>query len=406
MIWDYFTLALNSLRKRRLRSWLTMIGIFIGIAALVSLIGLGEGLRYAINSQFGALGADMITIQASGMQYGPPGSGAVTPLKKDYATKIDKLPGVKYAIPRMIEGGRLQFNSKLAIGYIASIPDGNYRKEVETIADFSAVEGRLLKDGDKDSVVVGNNYMKTDIFGKAVKVGDRILINSKSFNVVGILKKTGSFTSDIVTLMNEDVLRQLVNKSEDTSIIAVKVTSTADINQVKLEIDKFMRKERKVKEGEEDFKVELAVNTIKTLDSTLFAVQLFVYIIAGISIVVGGIGIMNTMFTAVLERTKEIGIMKAIGAQNRDIFWLFFIESGLLGLVGGIVGIIIGIGLANGMAFAGATQLGSDLIKAHISVGLIVGALAFSFVIGCAAGTTPAVRASKLHPVDALRYGK
>lgn len=406
MIRDYFALALNSLRKRRLRSWLTMIGIFIGIAALVSLIGLGEGLRYAINSQFGALGADMITIQASGMQFGPPGTGVVTPLKKEYATRIDKIPGVKFAIPRMIETGRLQFNSKLAIGYIGSMPDGAYRKEVETITDFSAVEGRLLKDGDKDSIVVGNNYMKTDIFGKAVKVGDRILINGKSFNVVGILKKTGSFTSDIVILMNEDVLRELVNKPEDTGLIAVKVSNTADINLVKLDIEKFMRRERKVKEGEEDFTVELAINTIKTLDSTLFAVQLFVYIIAGISIVVGGIGIMNTMFTAVIERTKEIGVMKSIGARNKDIFWLFFIESGLLGLVGGIVGVIIGTGLATGMAYVGATQLGSDLIKAHISAWLIFGALVFSFVIGCAAGTTPAVRASKLHPVDALRYGK
>ncbi len=406
MIRDYFTLALNSLRKRRLRSWLTMIGIFIGIAALVSLIGLGEGLRYAINSQFGALGADMITIQASGLQYGPPGSGVVTPLKKDYAAQIDKLPGVEYAIPRMIEGGTLQFNNRVAIGYIGSMPNGAYRKEVETTAGFTAVEGRLLKDGDKDSVVVGNNYLKTDIFGKAVTVGDRILINNKTFNIVGVLKKTGSFTSDIVLLMNEDVLRQLVNKPDDTSLIAVKVTSTADINQVKLDIEKYMRKERKVKEGQEDFTVQLAVNTLKTLDSTLFAVQLFVYIIAGISIVVGGIGIMNTMFTAVLERTKEIGIMKSIGARNKDIFWLFFIESGLLGMVGGIVGIIIGAGLASGMAYAGAAQLGSDLIKAHISAGLVIGALVFSFVIGCAAGTTPAVRASKLHPVDALRYGK
>jgi putative ABC transport system permease protein len=406
MIRDYVTLALNSLRKRRLRSWLTMIGIFIGIAALVSLIGLGEGLRYAISSQFGALGADMITIQASGVQYGPPGSGAVTPLTKDYATKIDKLPGVKYAISRMIVTSKIEFNNRMSIGYLGSMPDGAYRKEVETIAGFKAIEGRLLKDGDKDSVVVGNNYIKTDIFGKAAKVGDRIIINGKQFNIIGILKKTGSFTSDIVILMNEDVLRQLFDKPEETSLIAVKVENTADINQVKQDIEKLMRKERNVKEGEEDFIVELAVNTIKTLDSTLFAVQLFVYIIAGISIVVGGIGIMNTMFTAVIERTKEIGIMKSIGAKNSDIFWLFFIESGLLGMVGGIVGIIIGIGLANGMAFAGATQLGSDLIKAHISAGLIVGALVFSFVIGCAAGTTPAVRASKLHPVDALRYGK
>ena len=138
----------------------------------------------------------------------------------------------------------------------------------------------------------------------------------------------------------------------------------------------------------------------------MFAVQLFVYIIASISLIVGGIGITNTMYTAVLERTKEIGVMKAIGARNSMIFALFSIESGLLGLIGGIIGILIGLALAYGFAAAGRVALGVDLIQAHISPFLLIGALLFSFIVGTSAGVLPALQAAKLQPVDALRSGK
>ena len=127
------------------------------------------------------------------------------------------------------------------------------------------------------------------------------------------------------------------------------------------------------------------------------------YIIAGISLVVGGIGIMNTMYTSVVERTKEIGIMKSIGAKNSTIFTLFFIESGLLGAVGGIVGALIGAGIALLVAFIGSLALGSDLISAHISPYLIIGAVLFAFIVGSFFGSLPAIQASKLNPVDALR---
>ena len=145
---------------------------------------------------------------------------------------------------------------------------------------------------------------------------------------------------------------------------------------------------------------------IGTLNSTLFAVQLFVYIIAAISLAVGGIGIMNTMYTSVLERTKEIGVMKSIGARNSAIFTIFFIESGLLGMVGGIIGIILGLVFAFGLSAIGRVALGSNLIQASISPVLVFGALLFSFVLGTAFGVLPAYQASKLNPVDSLRSAK
>jgi len=408
MIKDYILFSIGNLRKRGLRSWLTMLGIFIGIAAVVSLIGLGEGLRVAIGAQFGFLGSDVLSIQASGLDIaGPPGSGAVTPLDIDLYKKVEKVSGVEAAFNRYVMTGTIEFNNRQSVGMATSVPGGVNRKIVETMMNMKAEQGRLLKEGDGKKVFLGINFGKDDaIFGKAVKAGDRVIIEGETFDVVGIMESKGSFLFDNIILMNEQILLDTYGDDGATDIIAVKVKDPAIVPKVKEDIEKLMRKERGVKEGEEDFSVESPQNIIETLNSTLFAVQLFVYIIAGISILVGGIGIMNTMFTSVLERTKEIGIMKAIGARNSVIFTLFFIESGFLGMVGGIIGIILGLTAAYGLAFIGGLVLGSELIQAHVSIWLIIGSLLFSFLVGTAAGVLPAVQASKMRPVDAIRHAK
>ena len=406
MLNEYFNLALKNLLKRKLRSWLTMIGIFIGIAAVVSLIGLGEGLRNAVLSQFSMLGTDFITVQAGGVQFGPPGSGVVKPLTKDDVEDLNDVNGVNFAIGRLIKTGKTEFDDKVHYNFVGSMPDGEQRREVEKILGIKAEKGRLLKDGDRLKVVLGKHLTEMDHFGEKVKIGSKIIVQDKQFEVVGILESKGSFIIDTVIFMNIDIMREVFDKKDDVSAILVKTRDGANMDIVKENIEKLLRKTRKVDEGEEDFRVELAANNLAALDSTLFAVQLFVYIIAGISLVVGGIGIMNTMYTAVVERTKEIGIMKSIGAKNKDIFALFFFESGLLGMVGGIIGIGIGVGLAKGLAYIGSLQLGSNLIQAKISLFLVFGALLFSYLIGSLAGILPAVQASKLSPVEALRYAK
>ena len=409
MFVDYLLYSLKSLRSRKLRSWLTMIGIFIGIAAVVSLIGLGEGLRVAITSQFGFLGSDVLSVQASGLNYaGPPGTGTVHPLTDDLAGKIQKVNGVEVAINRYIETGTLEFNDRQAIGMAMSSPEGNKRKIFEDMMNLEVDDGRLLKDGDNFKVLLGANFKEDTTFGKGIKSGDKVLLSGHDFQVVGIMKKKGSFLFDSAVIINEEVLLDLFKDSDDNSVnvIGIKVIDEKNIKQVKEDIEKLLRKERDVKAGEEDFVVESPQQIVAALNSTLFAVQLFVYIIAGISLLVGGIGIMNTMYTAVLERTKEIGIMKAIGARNSSVFTLFAIESGFLGSVGGGIGIILGLILAYGMAFLGRLALGSDLIQAHVTFGLIFGALAFSFIVGMIAGITPAIQAARMHPVDALRHAK
>jgi putative ABC transport system permease protein len=285
-----------------------------------------------------------------------------------------------------------------------SYPDGDNRKVFEKILNLKSEQGRLLKDGDGKKAVLGNSFTEEGNFGRGIKTGDRILLNDVEFNVVGILEKKGSFLLDSFVLVNEDVMIDNLDVDrEEVNVIAIKVKDPKLIPQIKENIEKLLRKERGVDKGEENFVVQSPQAILEQLDSTLFAVQLFIYIIAGVSLAVGGIGIMNTMFTSVLERRKEIGIMKSIGARNSAIFQLFFMESGLLGAVGGVIGIILGMTMAHGAAFLGQIALGSDLIRAEISIFLILGALMFSFILGTFFGVLPAYQASKLQPVESLR---
>ena len=404
-ILDFFSYSIENLRHRKLRSWLTMIGIFIGIAAVVALIGLGEGLRGAITGQFGFLGPDVLAVQASGLNFaGPPGQAVVNPLTKDLTEKIKSIPGVDIAVNRYIETGAFEFNDIQDIVFAWNVPENKERSKFEKMLNLKVSQGRLLKDGDKFKVVLGNSFTDEDRFGKPIQVGNNIIFEGKQFEVVGILEKKGSFIFDTAVIMNEDVLISEFKDDDSVNAIAIKVNDLKSIGNVKRNVEELLRKERGVKEGEEDFTVQSPESALESLDDVLFGVQLFISIIAFISIVVGGIGITNTMYTAVLERTKEIGIMKSIGARNSSIFTLFFMESGFLGFVGGLIGVAIGVALANLFAFAGRQALGSDLIKADVSLALVFGSLLFSVIVGLIAGTVPAYHASKKNPVDALRY--
>lgn len=404
MLFDYLVMAMRSLESRKLRSWLTMVGIFIGIAAVVSLISLGEGLSNVIEAQFDIMGADVLSVTAQGNNFGPPGTGVVNPLTTSQLKAIERLKGVEYVIGRIIEIGRVEFNNKLELSIISSLPEGKMGDDLIDLMNFEVSKGRLLKPGELNKVMVGDHFSDADKFGKPIQVGSRIIIEDKKFEVVGVLKKKGSFIVDNTIIMAEEQVRELFEIDKETlDAAAVKAKSSVDILELKEDVEKTLRKERDVKLGQEDFGVETAASVLETINTTLFAIKIFVYMIAAISLVVGGIGITNTMYTSVLERTRDIGIMKAIGAKNRTIFILFFIESGFLGLVGGIIGITLGVLLAKGMAFAGQVALGSSLINADVSFGLLFGSLLFSFVVGTIAGLVPALKAARLNPVDALR---
>src|SRR3989338_2534015 len=340
MIKDYIKLGISNLFHRKMRSWLTMIGIFIGIAAIVGLISLGQGMKEAIGNVFLSIGSDKILVQAkSGLQFaGPPGSSAASNLTTHDINVIKKVNGVAQAGARLIKPAKLEFGNEVKFYFAASMPDDEEgRKLITEINRYETESGRLLKKGDKFKAFIGDSVANKGIFKKKkIELGNKLKINDVEFEVVGILKKSGNPQQDRVVIVPEDTLRDILKiDKKKVDVIAVKVQKGVDVNSVADEIEKAIRRDRGLKLGKEDFEVSTPQQILETLDSILTMVEIVLIGIAAISLLVGGIGIANTMYTAVIERTKEIGIMKSIGAQNKDILLIFVIESGLLGLAGG-----------------------------------------------------------------------
>lgn len=401
---NYFAFGIRNLRRRGIRSWLTLLGVFIGITAVVALISLGNGLKAAVNSQFGVSTTNVISVQAGGVNgYGPPGSGAVKPLTKQDAQAIGRLSGVEVSIPRNIASGKLEYNDIVAFGYAGSLIEGQEKKIYELV-DLKAQSGSLLKKGDTRQVLIGYNlgYKESNPFGKDITPGKIVLVDGQKFKVAGILKKKGSFILDNIIWVWDKELEELKDYGDDVSIIAVEVKNKDLMDGVAQDIEKLLRQRRDVKVGEEDFEVSTPQAALDQVNGVLNAIQIFIIIIASISIIVGAIGIINTMTTSILERRKEIGILKAIGARNENIFFVFFIESGLLGLIGGLFGVIFGLIIGIGGVAALNNFLGSNA-RLDVSIPLILFSLFGSFIIGAVSGIVPALKAAHQNPVDAIR---
>ena len=400
---DYFFLAFNNLRRRKLRAWLTMIGIFIGIAAVVGLISLGQGLQAAINQQFEQLGSDKIIISTKTMGF----SGSTLSRDLLLTTKdinfIENINGVKWAIGIVTTQGLIKFKDETKTIIISGISPEDL-KLLGEVQSYTIEDGRDLKEGDKYRVVVGYNHKYKDLWKKPAQIGDSIEINNREFKIIGIMGKIGNKYDDEQIYVPKETFREVYKVGDEEGQILVKTASGYNPNNVAKEIERKLRKFREEKEGQETFNAQTSEQLLETFTKIFGVAQAVLVGIAAISLIVGGIGIMNTMYTAVLERTKEIGTMKAVGAKNLDILSIFLIESGLLGLAGGIIGIIIGIGLGKSAEYIAGIALGTNLLKATFSPYLIFGALMFSFLIGTISGILPAMQAAKLRPTEALRY--
>lgn len=405
MINDYFRIALKNLKHRGIRSWLTLLGIFIGVTAVIALISLGAGLKLAVSSQFGISSTEVLTVQAGGLNsYGPPGSGALNPITVSDLDAIKKLSSVKTAIRRNVVSLKVDFNNIQQIKYAIQTPDGADRAFVYENLQIEVERGRLLTDADTTKIMLGYNFISSSAsgFDKKVEVGDKLSINGKKFEVVGITKKKGSFIFDNVIYMNEEQLEEYMPNKDNVDVIAVQAQSKETLNKTKEDIEKLLRQRRGVKVGEEDFEVQTPQAMLGTVNSILTGVQIFIVIIASISILVGAVGIVNTMTTSVLERRKEIGIMKAIGAKNSQVFLQFLIEAGLLGLIGGITGAAFGTLIG----YLGTMGIGSFVggkLSPNIDFMLIGLTLIGSFIVGAISGIMPARNAANQNPVEALR---
>ncbi len=384
---------------------LTIIGIFIGITAVVALIALGQGLQNVVVGQFQSLGSDKITIMGSSAFGSSPFVSATlpNPITTDDLKVVKRNPGVAEAAALLEVSALIEYKKESKATFLIGIPEDNTRALVEEGQNIDVSEGRTLLRTDRGAIVVGK-YVSDGLFKRKVRVGETIAIEGADFKIVGILKTRGSNFDDNMIFMNGEEARNLVNKPKLASLILARVKTGQKPDVVAKSITEDLRKYRNEEKGSEDFVAQTTEQLAATFSAILGIVQAVIISIAAISLLVGGIGIMNTMYTSVVERTKEIGLMKAVGARNSDITILFLFESGLLGLLGGLVGVLLGFGLSKIAEAVAQQALGSTQFTASVSLELVIGALAFGFLIGTISGVLPARQAASLKPAVALRY--
>ncbi|MDO8623518.1 MAG: ABC transporter permease [archaeon] len=397
---DYFKLAWKNLRKRKLRSWLTIVGIIISIAIIFILISLSLGLKGAIEEQFKILGTDKLYIMPKGMV--GTGIGAIEFTTKDVDV-IEKVSGVKDISYATIGNALVEFDKQKKYFMVVGLPTDRMKLYSES-TNMKMNEGRSLEKGDIGKVMIGYDYKYNNIFEKPVNTGDKLIINEKEFKVIGILERIGNPSDDKNIMMSMEDFKILYNSGERVDQVIVQVDDESQIKEIADRIDKKLMKSRGVDEKTKDYYISSPEELLASFDIILNIITAFLVGVAGISLLVGGIGIANTMYTSIIERTREIGTMKAVGARNKDILWIFIIESGMLGLVGGIIGVLVGFGVSKTVEIIAINQLNTTLLQAATPFYLVFGCLAFAFVMGIVSGVLPAMQASKLKVVDALRY--
>ena len=394
IIKDYYRLIESNFRNKKLRSFLTTLGIIIGVALIIILISLGQGMQNAISYQFNKIGIKSIRIVAGDL-HGPP--NAAFGLDKNLQQHIERVRGVDYVNPVIINDAIMSFDNEGALvsvfGYETKLSEKGF---VDT--DVKLESGRFFTPGDKDSIIIGHNIANT-IYNKKIRVKNSLDINGRRFRVIGIFEKTGTDVDSNV-YMPLETSREMFGNSDIVNVFIVQIKDGINIDEAAKDIDKELLRVLKNKDA---YKVFTPAQLVSYIQDILGAISVFLTAIAGISLIVGAVGIMNSMYTFVLERTREIGVMKAVGARRKDILLLFLFEAGLIGLVGGIIGITIGVIVSYGIGFL-LSELGYELVRISVSVNLILGTLLFSFIVGLISGILPAYRGSKMQAVEALRY--
>lgn len=415
---DIIALSINNLTHRGLRSWLTILGIVVGVGAVVSIISMGSGLQRNISNQLGGLGADIIDIssgssRAIGFGFGGrENEGRTQTVSKNLTTTdvlvIKNVLGVKF-VDGIVSG-------RISVTYLSQTSalsvEGVDPLAWSGITTAQLESGRFLSPGDGNVVVIGNG-IANNVFKQILTTGTLINIGGSSFKIVGILKQSGSTTRfggyDNTIFMPASSARTVVNEvtANQFSSIEVKVEDSNAATDVANAITNALMLSRHVTNSTKDFSVTSAQAIQQTISSTMGTINIFLEGIAAISLLVGAIGIANTMFTSVIERTRQIGTLKALGATSFEIMKLFVFESAMIGFVGGLIGIFLGFigsGVISdiGIRIGGGGGGGSTMTV--ITPQLIFFAIGFSTLIGMLSGLFPARRAASLQPVEALRY--
>lgn len=395
MLKDFFVVAFRNIVQRKLRTFLTVLGIIIGVAALVSLILVGMGLDATIKEQFEKIGTNRVYVVMKG--------GGLVSLKEGLTEKdVDVLENIQefaYVTPYIMQTTSVSLAkesfSLMVVGYPTRDAEQRFAGH-----DLTLEAGRYFKEDEKAAAIIGTRVAH-DIFDHDVYLNNQLEVEGKKIKVVGIFNPIGNAQDDATIYVPLEEARILFNKEKDVSVIEILLKEGINLENTVKNAQHTLDRER----GDDDTEIKTPDQVLGQLAEITFIVKIVLLSIAAISLVVGSLGIMTSVYTAVIERTKEIGIMKAVGGSPQHILMLFLIESGIIGLLGGIFGILLGIAIAKAVQHIATT---SGLFALHVPIVplVIIFGLCFAFIIGIIAGYFPAKQAAGLHPVDALRKRK
>jgi putative ABC transport system permease protein len=407
--------TLSVLTGNKLRSGLTILGIVIGVAAVIAMLSIGQGAQNSITSAISSIGTNLLFVSAgSRARFGGEGGPVVIRNVRqltlaDAQAMLDpfQAPSVQSVAP-ILQGGNISAgaNGQSSTTTVYGVTPNYFAMRNEEVT-----EGAIFNDQQVNlhaRVVVIGTDLATTLFGRTTNLtGQALRINGQTFTIIGVLKSKGgtSFGSSDnqaiipLTTARDRVIRRAGNYVDT---IFVQATSANTVTDASTQISNIMRMRHHVKVGAEDFSVFNQQDLAQTASSIIGVLTIFLGGIAAISLLVGGIGIMNIMLVSVTERTREIGLRKAVGARNRDILVQFLVESLFLSLLGGVMGILLGWGIS--LIIGRIASASGTALTPAVSLNAILLATLFSAAVGLFFGIYPARRAAQLEPVEALRY--
>jgi putative ABC transport system permease protein len=401
-------IALHSLSANKMRSGLTMLGIIIGVMSVIAMLSIGEGAQAAITAQINSIGTNLLFIRPGSTQQGGvrTAEGSAGTLTLQDAQALNGLPDVVGVSPETDTFGQVVYLGNNAVGRIVGVTSNYLDVMNGSVADGDFVSNANVTAG--SPVAVLGSQIASQLFNGAEPVGQEVRINNQPFRVIGVMQSqggTGFLNQDTqvfvpITTANSRLARGSFRGGDLVSDITVKITSASAQNVVTPEITDVLDQRHHV-QFQSDFTITSQQDILNTANQVTGILTIFLGGIAAISLVVGGIGIMNIMLVSVTERTREIGIRKAVGAHKRDILAQFLTEATILSLSGGIIGILLGMLIAR---LISGIQVGNSTLMTVVDPSSVMLAVLFSAGVGLFFGSYPASRAATLNPIDALRY--